>query len=406
MPNTIVFSRFFLAQESRKHYLIDMEEYRCRLFSPDREARFLKRPNRFLIIAEDPERGEEIPCHCPNPGRLLEFVIPGTELILERRLAAAKTAWTAVAVRYGERIVPLFSARANSVVQQAVLPVLFPEARHIQAEYSQGNSRFDFLVEDATGSRHLIEVKACSLVEHDVAMFPDAPSERATKHLEELAALSQSGFQCHVLFLVVHGKPQYFVPNLHTDPSFAAAVSRYNEVIQFHAAVLEAQEDGSGRIINFNLPLVFDHGTLAEENRGSYLILMELNQPKVLTVGALGTLALDAGWYVYTGSAQKNLSQRIAHHLRKVHKNPHWHIDYLTSVAARIMGLPIASYRNLECALAADLERIGGRPIPRFGCSDCSCDSHLYYFPTNPLTERSFLDLLFWYRHVKALERG
>jgi len=383
-----------------------MEEYRCRLFSPDREAWLLKRPNRFLIIAEDPETGEEIPCHCPNPGRLLEFVIPGTELILERRPAAAKTGWTAVAVRYRDRIVPLFSARANAVVQQVVLPALFPAARRIQAEYALGASRFDFLVEDAAGIRHLIEVKACSLVEHGVAMFPDAPSERASKHLEELAALSQSGFQCHVLFLVVHGEPQYFVPNLHTDPAFAAAVSRYKEAIHFHATVLEAREDGHGRVINFNLPIIFDHGPLAEENRGSYLVLMELVQPAVLAVGALGSLALDAGWYVYTGSAQKNLSQRLSRHQRKVRKKPHWHIDYLTPVAARIKGLAIASYHNLECALAADLKRIGGRPIPRFGCSDCSCDSHLYYFPSNPLTERRFLDLLFWYRHVKALEHG
>ncbi|MCX7655380.1 MAG: DNA/RNA nuclease SfsA [Treponemataceae bacterium] len=421
-----------------------MEYNRCRLFFPDRECRFLRRPNRFLIIAEDPLTKEEFPCHCPNPGRLLEFVLPGTELIVEQRTMrgtprhlrvtgspeaaptspeclkkatipldlsdreqtrrSPKTGWTAVAVRYKEHIVPLFSARANHVVQQTVLPTLFPGARRIQAEYTVRDSRFDFCVEDDGGSPHLIEVKACSLVEHDVAMFPDAPSDRATKHLEELAALSRLGFQCHVLFLIVHGNPRYFIPNLHTDPAFAGAVSRYKEVIQFHAVVLEAQEDGYGRITNFNLPIVFDHGTLAETNRGSYLVLTELSQQVVVTIGALGSLTLEAGWYVYTGSAQKNLSQRITRHLRKVRKKPHWHIDYLTPFSSCSKGFAIASYHNLECALAVDLQRIGGTPIPHFGCSDCTCTSHLYYFSTNPLTQRRFLDLLFWYRHVRALQ--
>ncbi|OPZ95127.1 MAG: Sugar fermentation stimulation protein A [Planctomycetes bacterium ADurb.Bin412] len=308
-----------------------------------------------------------------------------------------------MAVRYRDRIVPLFSARANAVVQQAVLPVLFPEARLIQAEYTLGDSRFDFMVDDTDGTIHLIEVKACSLVEEGIAMFPDAPSERAVKHIEELAELASRGYRCHILFVIVHGNPERFIPNLHTDPAFAAALSKAAANIQVHAVTLEANENGEGHIINMNVPVDLSYGGLAEENRGSYLVVLELPDSVQVDVGSLGPVAFKAGWYVYSGSAQKNLTQRIGRHLRHVRKQPHWHLDYLTPHAGKIVGLPIASYENLECELAAELEKIGGTGVPRFGSTDCSCGSHLFYFSSPPLKNRAFLKVLFTFRHRRAL---
>ena len=413
------------------------------LFTADARAVFVRRPNRFLMVAKIVEIldhrelssdvgdmqgqgtnriggagfdesliGREVACHCPNPGRLLEFVIPGTELILERRSGAdsgrktgtgPKTAWTAVAVRYRDRVVPLFSARANTVVQRGVIPRLFPEAQQIQAEYTLGDSRFDFMVRDRDGTINLIEVKACSLVEEGIAMFPDAPSERAVKHIEELAKLTESGYRCHILFVIVHGNAERFIPNLHTDPAFAAALTRVAAAIQVHAVTLEADEKGRGRIINMNVSVDLRYGTLAEENRGSYLIVLELPAPVQVEVGSLGNIGFKAGWYVYSGSAQKNLAQRVARHLRHVRKQPHWHLDYLTGHAGKLVGLPVASYDNLECELAAQLRDIGGEGVPRFGSSDCSCGSHLYYFATPPLKNRDFLAVLFYFRHRRAL---
>jgi sugar fermentation stimulation protein A len=218
------------------------------LFRNDLEAVFVRRPNRFLIIAK--AEGREIPCHCPNPGRLIEFfgfrdyTIPGIRLILERRTAAppeageaggvrksragaAKTAYTVTGLHYRGSFVPFFSARANAAAEALILPEIIPGLREVHAEFTLGNSRFDFLCIDRRGQRHLVEVKACSLIEYGVAMFPDAPSERALKHLEELAALSAQGYRCHVLFVIVHGAPRVFIPNLHTDPLFAAALSKY-----------------------------------------------------------------------------------------------------------------------------------------------------------------------------------
>jgi sugar fermentation stimulation protein A len=304
-------------------------------------------------------------------------------------------------------VVPLFSSRANRAAERLILTAIIPGLKEITPEYTLGASRFDFLCADAKGRKHLVEVKACSLVEHGAAMFPDAPSGRALKHLEELAELSSRGYRCHLLFVVTHGSPAAFIPNLHTDPEFAAALSRHRKAVAVHAALLRCDSAGRTRLVSAALPVDLSHGKLAESNGGSYLILLELAEKRSVEVGALGTILFKAGWYVYAGSARKNLSQRVNRHLRRQRKQKHWHLDYLTPYAARGVGklkaLPILSYRNLECDLAGELAKLGGKPMPRFGSSDCACPSHLYYFKEPPMGSRDFVDMLLRYRHAEAL---
>jgi sugar fermentation stimulation protein A len=311
---------------------------------------------------------------------------------------------------YRDAVVPLFSSRANRAAEQLILRKIIPGLTELTPEYTLGHSRFDFLCVDSRGRQHLVEVKACSLVEHGAAMFPDAPSGRALKHLEELAELSSRGYQCHVLFVVTHGNPAVFIPNLHTDPAFAAALSRRRGAVAAHAALLRCDSAGRAGLVSAALPVDLSHGELAESNSGNYLILLELAEKRRIEVGALGTIPFKAGWYVYAGSARKNLSQRVNRHLRRQRKQQHWHLDYLTPFAAqgpgKLKALPILSYRNLECDLAAELAKLGGIPVPRFGSSDCNCPSHLYYFREAPMGSREFVDMLLRYRHVEGLRRA
>jgi sugar fermentation stimulation protein A len=237
-------------------------------------------------------------------------------------------------------------------------------------------------------------------------MFPDAPSARALRHLEELAALSREAYRCHVLFVILHGKPKVFIPNLHTDPAFAAALSRYGKAVAFHAALLHCGEDGMAELADPSVPVDLSHGELAASDGGNYLVLLEFPESRTVAVGALGPLSFEKGWYVYAGSARRNLSARMARHRRKQGKRKHWHIDYLCPSAGIIKTLPIMSYRNLECELARDLEKLGGRPVPGFGVSDCAakgsrCPSHLFHFSLAPLENPGFTDLLFRYRHIE-----
>ncbi|MDR2553547.1 MAG: DNA/RNA nuclease SfsA [Treponema sp.] len=415
------------------------------LFSNDLEAVFVRRPNRFLIIAE--HEGREIPCHCPNPGRLIEFFgfrgydIPGIKLILERRTGrtagTAKTAYTAGGIYYrdglsGKQVTaPLFSSRANRAAEVFILKEIIPDLVEIKAEHTLGDSRFDFLCTGRRGRRHLVEVKACSLVEEGIAMFPDAPSSRALKHLEELARLSRQGYLCHVLFVIVHSGPAVFIPNLHTDPTLAAGLFRLGRAanpapvpalsrlpgntaaepgdrpVLIHAALLRADNRGMAVLANPSIPVDLSHGALAEKDGGNYLIVIKLTTEAEAEVGSLGWIRFKAGWYVYTGSARKNLQSRVNRHLRKIRKQKHWHLDYLTPLADTIKALPIFSYRNLECDLARELSVLGGKPVQGFGASDCKncCPAHLYYFRNPPLGDPAFGAMLFRYRHGQALKR-
>jgi sugar fermentation stimulation protein A len=387
-----------------------------RLFRNDREALFVERPNRFLIVAKDGKT--RLLCHCPDPGRLGEFFgyqdIPGARLILERREAGsgAKTDWTAAALYYRDGVVPLFPARANRAAEKLILPRIIPGIHDIQAEFRLGNSRFDFLCACRDGKRHIVEVKACSLVEYGAALFPDAPSERALKHLKELAALHDLGYICHIVFVIVHGEAGVFIPNLHTDPEFAAALGVYGGgpgrpgPVRVHACSIRCDSGGTAYLARAEVPVDLSHGKLAESDRGSYLITLEIPRTRNIETGALGTLRYEAGWYVYAGSAQKNLSRRVSRHLRRFRKKRRWHIDYLGPHAAQVRAWPVCSYRNLECDLAGALESMGGRGIPGFGSSDCRCKSHLFYFQAPPLKNPAFLDLLSRFRHVMAFEQA
>jgi sugar fermentation stimulation protein A len=377
------------------------------LFSNDLEAFFTGRPNRFVITAE--KDGETFVCHCPNPGRMEELLFPGERLILEKReKGKGKTAWTAAALYHrplgagtGVSVVPLIPARANLAAEKLILPRIIPDTEEIRSEYTLGNSRFDFLCLDRRGTRHLVEVKSCSLVEYGTAMFPDAPSARALRHLKELADLGRRGYVCHILFVIVHGNPSVFVPNLHTDPAFAAGLFRLGGDLRIHAALLRCNRKGRASLRALSVPVDLSPLSIAEENRGSYLIVFCLKKRETLTVGSLGRLSFEKGWYVYAGSAQKNLDRRVARHMRKNGKIKHWHLDYLIPLGSGVRAFPIAGRLNLECALSRDLKKAGGRGIPGFGSSDCrqGCGSHLYYFGTPPLLNRGFVSLLFRFRH-------
>ncbi|HKL28837.1 MAG TPA: GIY-YIG nuclease family protein [Natrialbaceae archaeon] len=120
---------------------------------------------------------------------------------------------------------------------------------------------------------------------------------------------------------------------------------------------------------------------------GTYTLLIELDAPERIEVGALGPRDFEAGWYAYTGTAfGPGGFDRIDRH-RDVaagrNETRHWHVDYLTgNDHARIDGACRTPDADAECRFS---DRIDGRRVPGFGASDCDCDSHLVY---NPSRER------------------
>ena len=111
--------------------------------------------------------------------------------------------------------------------------------------------------------------------------------------------------------------------------------------------------------------------------KGAYLLIMHLKHDATIRIGKLGLLFFQAGWYIYAGSALNGLEQRIARHMR-VEKKLHWHIDYLLQQAAIIDVFYKKAEKKEECLIAQRLHN-HLQSVPGFGCSDCSCPSHLFF---------------------------
>jgi len=111
--------------------------------------------------------------------------------------------------------------------------------------------------------------------------------------------------------------------------------------------------------------------------KGSYLLIITLPKDTSIMVGKRRMLQFKKGCYAYVGSALNGLEQRIQRHLR-TDKKTHWHIDYLLPLTEIVEIFYKENNRREECSIAQNLER-NFTSIPGFGCSDCSCKSHLFY---------------------------
>ncbi|WP_405267624.1 DUF123 domain-containing protein [Methanobrevibacter sp.] len=113
--------------------------------------------------------------------------------------------------------------------------------------------------------------------------------------------------------------------------------------------------------------------------KGSYCLVVELDDEKTIKIGKrLGKIRFREGYYVYVGSAMNSLTARINRHLSD-EKKLHWHIDYLLKNANITDIIFAESSKKMECDLSKAISN-NSVGIKNFGCSDCSCESHLYYF--------------------------
>ena len=110
---------------------------------------------------------------------------------------------------------------------------------------------------------------------------------------------------------------------------------------------------------------------------GAYILIVFNPRTQRIKVGKLGKINFAMGYYFYVGSGMKNLKQRILRHQRK-NKKIKWHIDYLTKKFKFIDAKLFPSTKRFECQIAAILGK-NLLMIKDFGCSDCRCQSHLFY---------------------------
>jgi len=374
-------------------------------FGPYLKARFVERPNRFLVRCDVDGLGIQ-EAFLPNPGRLWELLFPGTVLYVtgEGDSASApssnrKTKYTVLAVERDGRPIFLHTHQTNTVARYLIERKLIPEladAEVVRAEYPVGNSRFDFLLRD--GRRQIyLEVKSCTLYGNGVAMFPDAVTERGRRHLVELASLRRRGIRPCVLFLIHTPDVQWFMPDFHTDLDFSRTLLAVRKKLEIHPVAVEWNSDLSlgPKVKKIEIPWKYLRREV--EDRGSYLLLLRLDRGRRIRIGGLGTFSFRRGYYVYVGSAMRNLQARLARHSRR-RKTLHWHIDYLRQVTCGPVALPVRSSLRQECEVAKAFAEILEPGPTGFGSSDCKCATHLFRHETNPLELPSFHTVLQQFR--------
>jgi sugar fermentation stimulation protein A len=344
---------------------------------------------------------QEITAFLPNPGRLMELLLPGCPLYLVRDNLSKnrKNPYTVVAVKREGMPIMLHTHKTNAVaaylIDQGQVPGL-EKARCIGKEITIGHSRFDLLLHNE-GEEILMEVKSCTLVGKKVAMFPDAVTERGSRHLRELAKLAANGRKTAVLFVIHWPKAKIFMPDYHTDLVFARTMLDCRDRIRFFPLAVHWKEDLSLDKGVRLLPIPWEVIEREAEDRGSYLLILKLAERKTIPVMKLGHVPFRPGYYVYVGSAMSNLTARMERH-RRPRKNQLWPIDYLRSIADFHSVIPVRCSVSLECSMAERLKPLSDWTIPAFGSSDCSCFSHLFGLNTDPFQSKDFMALVQYFR--------
>lgn len=190
-----------------------------------RRGIFLDRPNRFIAHVELDGHTETV--HVKNTGRCKELLIPGVQVILEESSnPARKTKYDLICVCKQGRWINMDSQIPNKAAKEWLeRGGLFPEKVTVYTERKYGNSRFDLYVE-SPARRAFIEVKGVTLEDENIARFPDAPTARGVKHVEELVKCLEDGYEAYLLFVIQMKGVKLFQPNWNTHREFGEALKK------------------------------------------------------------------------------------------------------------------------------------------------------------------------------------
>ena len=182
---------------------------------------FINRPNRFIANVQINQTTEI--CHVKNTGRCRELLVPGATVYVSYvNNPSRSTQYDLVAVEKNGILINMDSYAPNLAFGEYLRSGNFSEVgetNYVKSEAKYGNSRFDFYAETAT-KKAFIEVKGVTLEENSIAMFPDAPTERGVKHLNELAACITEGYNAYGVFIIQMKGIKHFTPNYKIHEAF------------------------------------------------------------------------------------------------------------------------------------------------------------------------------------------
>ena len=214
---------------------------------------FRRRLNRF--VAEVVVQGVVEICHVKNTGRCKELLLPGARVYVNEALNPRRaTKYDLVAVWKGDRLINMDSQSPNLVFGEYLKQGRYvSDVTAIKPETKYGNSRFDFYFE-AAGQKTFAEVKGVTLEENNVALFPDAPTERGVKHLRELTRCVAEGYAAHAVFIIQLQGVSHFTPNHRLHPEFGQALTEAQKA-GVNIAAFDCAVKANSIIINDCIPV-------------------------------------------------------------------------------------------------------------------------------------------------------
>ncbi|MCH5202777.1 MAG: DNA/RNA nuclease SfsA [Oscillospiraceae bacterium] len=184
------------------------------------EGKFIKRPNRFIAHVEI--NGKEEIVHVKNTGRCKELLTHNATVLCQYSdIPTRKTKYDLIAVYKGKKLINMDSQAPNKVFGEYLKEGRFTQGlTYIKSEYTYNSSRIDFYCEKGE-EKYLIEVKGVTLEDNGVVLFPDAPTRRGVKHINELIEAQNKGYHCTIAFVIQMDNVKYFTPNRKTHSEFA-----------------------------------------------------------------------------------------------------------------------------------------------------------------------------------------
>ncbi len=213
--------------------------------TPLQPATLIKRYKRFLADVTTDE-GKEITVYCPNTGTMRSCSTPGSQVMLSTSPnLKRKYSQTLEMVRGDNTWIGVNTGLTNAIVAEAIMEGRIKELQDIDTlkreVVTSKSSRLDLLLERGD-TKIYVEIKNCSLVEDDWAMFPDAVTIRGTKHLHELASLVEQGHQGVIFFCIQRSDGDRFRPAAHIDPVYAKTLAEVSkkgvQILAYQAEVL------------------------------------------------------------------------------------------------------------------------------------------------------------------------
>lgn len=225
-------------------------------------GKFIERPNRFIAMIEIKGKIETV--HVKNTGRCKELLIPGTIVYVQGvDNPSRKTQWDLIGVKKGQRIINMDSQVPNKIVKEWIeAGNLFPEATLIKPETTYGKSRFDLYIE-VDKRKIFIEIKGVTLEENNIVRFPDAPTIRGLKHVEELCAAKEDGYEAYIFFVVQMDGVSYFMPNDIMQKEFGDAL-RKAQAAGVHIMAYDCNVTSDSIFIQKEVSVVLEHQVLFE----------------------------------------------------------------------------------------------------------------------------------------------